>query len=63
MITSYILSFINNIEIDRRIESIVKGTRKFIINDEGQFVEDEENGNNGCAWLYKNWSKIKFKKK
>lgn len=50
------------LRLDRRIESIVKGTRKFIINDEGQFVEDEENGNNGCAWLYKNWSKIKFKR-
>jgi DNA-directed RNA polymerase beta' subunit len=50
------------LRLDRRIESIVKGTRKFIINEEGQFVEDEENGSNGCAWLYKNWSKIKFKR-
>jgi DNA-directed RNA polymerase beta' subunit len=50
------------LRLDRRIESIVKGTRKFIINEEGQFVEDEENGSNGCAWLYKNWDKIKFKR-
>lgn len=50
------------LRLDRRIESIVKGTRKFVINEEGQFVEDEENGNNGCKWLYQNWEKIKFKR-
>ena len=42
------------LRLDRRIESVVKGTRKFIINAEGQLVEDEEKGNNGCDWLYKN---------
>lgn len=50
------------LRLDRRIESIVKGTRKFVINEEGQFVEDEDNGNNGCKWLYQNWEKIKFKR-
>lgn len=48
--------------LDRRIEAVVKGTRKFIINEDGQLVEDEENGSNGCQWLYKNWEKIKFKR-
>ena len=48
------------IRLDRRIESIVKGTKRFIINEEGQLIEDEEKGNTGCAWLYKNWNKVKF---
>ena len=48
--------------LDRRIESIVKGTRKFIITEDGQIREDEENGQNGCKWLYSNWEKIKFNK-
>ena len=50
------------LRLDRRIESVVKGTRNFIINAEGQLVEDEEKGSNGCEWLYKNWNKIKFKR-
>jgi len=50
------------LRLDRRIEAIVKGTRKFIITEDGSFKEDEENGSNGCAWLYKNWEKIKFKR-
>ena len=50
------------LRLDRKIEAVVKGTRNFIINDDGQIVEDEENGSNGCAWLYKNWDKIKFKR-
>ena len=48
------------IRLDRKIESIVKGTRKYIIDDAGQFILDEENGSTGCAWLYKNWEKVKF---
>lgn len=50
------------IRLDRKIESIVKGTRRFTIDEEGQFIEDEENGNTGCKWLYQNWNKIKFKR-
>ena len=50
------------LRLDRRIEAIVKGTRKFIITEDGTFKEDEENGSNGCAWLYKNWEKIKFQR-
>lgn len=48
------------IRLDRRIEAIVKGTKRFIISENGQLVEDEEKGNTGCAWLYRNWNKIKF---
>ena len=49
------------LRLDRKIEAIVKGTRNFSITEDGQIVEDE-NGSNGCAWLYKNWEKIKFKR-
>ena len=49
------------LRLDRKIEAVVKGTRNFIITEDGQLVENE-NGSNGCAWLYKNWDKIKFKR-
>ena len=49
------------LRLDRKIEAVVKGTRNFIITEDGQIVENE-NGSNGCAWLYKNWEKIKFKR-
>ena len=49
------------LRLDRKIEAVVKGTRNFTITEDGQLIEDE-NGNNGCAWLYKNWDKIKFKR-
>ena len=32
------------------------------LNEDGTFKEDEENGSNGCAWLYRNWEKLKFKR-
>lgn len=50
------------LRLDRKIEAVVKGTRNFTINQEGQIVEDEINGSNGCRWLYDNWEKIKFKR-
>ena len=49
------------LRLDRKIEAVVKGTRNFIITEDGQLVENE-NGSNGCTWLYKNWDKIKFKR-
>ena len=49
------------LRLDRKIEAVVKGTRNFIITEDGQIVENE-NGSNGCVWLYKNWEKIKFKR-
>ena len=50
------------LRLDRKIEAVVNGTRRFSITEDGQLVEDEVNGNTGCAWLYKNWDKIKFKR-
>jgi DNA-directed RNA polymerase beta' subunit len=44
--------------MNRSFESIVYGTKKFRIED-GKLIEDE-NGETGLEFLYKNWSKIKF---
>ena len=48
--------------MDRNLSKIVHGTNKFVIDKDGQFVEDEENGNNGLKWLKANMDKIKFKR-
>ena len=47
--------------VDRHIVDIVAGTKNFSISKSGELVEDE-NGNTGLEWLYKNWEKVKFKK-
>lgn len=47
--------------IERKIVDIISGTKTFSIDNHGQLIEDEK-GNTGLEWLYKNWSKIKFKK-
>lgn len=46
--------------LDRRVDDIIAGTKKFIIDEEGQIIEDEDNGQTGIRFLYKNWDKIKF---
>lgn len=46
--------------LNRAFEAVIYGTKKFIIKD-GILVEDE-NGDTGIEWLYKNWEKIDFKK-
>lgn len=48
--------------LDRRIESVVHGTRNFVISEDGKLVEDDENGSTGIKWLYKNWDKLKFER-
>ena len=48
--------------VERRIESIIAGTSKFIIDKNGELIEDEEKGNTGTEWLYENWDKIKILK-
>lgn len=48
--------------MDKRITEIVHGTKKFIINSKGDFVEDEENGKNGIKFLKDNIDKIKIKR-
>ena len=45
--------------MDRRIDSIISGSAKYTINNEGQLIEDPE-GETGLDWLYNNWEKIKF---
>ena len=48
--------------LDRRIDNIIAGTKNYIVNEEGQIIEDAENGETGIDFLYKNWDKIKFKR-
>lgn len=48
--------------LDRRIENIVHSSKRYIINEDGKLIEDEENGGTGIAWLYRNWDKLKFEK-
>lgn len=47
-------------KIDRKLKEIVKGTKFFKIDSDGQFVEDE-NGETGLDFLYKNIDKVKFR--
>lgn len=47
--------------LDRKIEECVMGSENFSINDKGELVKDA-NGETGIDFLYKNWSKLKFKK-
>ena len=54
------LAYIEWSRMDSRIKDIVFGTKKFIINDKGDFEEDE-NGQCGIKFLKDNFSKIKIK--
>lgn len=47
-------------KIDSKIADIVHGTKKFKLNSQGEFVEDE-NGSNGIKFLKANIDKVKFK--
>lgn len=47
--------------INKNFQSIVHGSKNFIINDKGQLVENED-GETGLEFLYKNWDKIKFER-
>lgn len=47
--------------LDRRIDFIISGTKKFAIDDKGTIVEDDA-GDTGIEWLYTNWEKIKWKR-
>lgn len=55
------LCFIIWNSMDRQLSDIIHGTKTFIIDKHGQFVEDE-NGDNGIMWLKNNMDKIKFKR-
>jgi hypothetical protein len=47
--------------LNRNFEAIIYGTKKFRI-ENGVLVVDEEKGDTGIEWLYKNWEKINFAK-
>ena len=49
------------IRLDPRVRNIVHGTKYYIINEKGDFVEDEENGDTGLTWLHNNIKKIRFR--
>lgn len=49
-------------KMDSNIKACVHGTKKFIINEHGELVEDEENGSNGISFLKSNCHKIKIKR-
>jgi hypothetical protein len=49
------------LRMDKRIGSIVAGTKNFIIDKSGALVEDPK-GDTGIEWLYKNWDKLKWKR-
>lgn len=46
--------------LNKNFEAVIFGTKTFKI-EEGVLVEDED-GDTGIEWLYKNWEKIKFEK-
>lgn len=48
------------IRLDPAVRNIVHGAKSYIIDEKGNFVEDE-NGYTGIDFLYKNMKKIKFK--
>lgn len=49
------------LKVDRKIENIVSGNKFYIINEKGELQEDNEKGETGLDFLYKNFKKIKFK--
>ena len=54
------LMYIMLTSMDRKIINIVNGSKYFII-ENGELKEDNEKGETGLDFLYKNFSKIKFK--
>ena len=48
--------------LDRRIDGICAGRIKVVIQKDGTMVEDQEKGQTGIEFLYKNWEKIHYKK-
>ena len=50
------------LRMNRHIEFIVQGSKNYIIDSNGELVEDEEKGSTGITWLYNNWEKLKWKR-
>jgi DNA-directed RNA polymerase beta' subunit len=47
--------------MDNRINYILQGTKKYVI-EKGLLVENEEQGETGLEFLYRNWESIKWEK-
>lgn len=47
--------------LNRNFESIVHGTKRFVI-EKGVLIENEEEGKTGLKFLYDNWEKLSFEK-
>ena len=54
------LVYITLKKLDRRFGAIVSGAKKYILNGKGELVEDEENGDTGLTFIYKNWEKFNW---
>ena len=50
------------IRLDPRIRNIVHGTKYYSIDEKGDLIEDEENGETGLTFLHNNIKKIQFRK-
>jgi len=49
-------------KMNRNFTRVIDGSGYFSINEKGELVADNENGNTGIDWLYDNFKKLKFKK-
>ena len=56
------LFYLRLIKMNRNFARVIDGSGYFRINEKGELVADNENGNTGIAWLYKNFKNLKFKK-
>lgn len=54
-------AFVSLKQLNRNFEALIYGTKKFRIED-GVLIPDDENGQTGMDFLYKNWDKIKLEK-
>jgi len=49
-------------KMNRNFVRVIDGSGYFSINEKGELVADNVNGNTGINWLYDNFKKLKFKK-
>ena len=54
------LVYKNLLRLDRRLEGIIAGTETYKVNEKGELVQDDL-GDTGLLFLYKNWDKIRLK--
>jgi DNA-directed RNA polymerase beta' subunit len=46
--------------MDQKLTRVINGTGYFVINDNGELIEDNMNGETGISWLYKNFDKLYY---